>query len=156
MYGMRAGDLANRPSRLRRRSDHPFAQQGPTALSEGAGTFLGGRVTQIYIHNRPVGTAACGQGYMSCAFFCPWCGEVWARLVRAADWTIHTTPCGRHGDRQGYAAIPGSIFTSFNWYNGEDGMEEILLSSPSLLLSELDALSSALKHGAITREPTLC
>ena len=47
----------------------------------------------------------------SLAYFCPTCGEVWARLPAGATWQAITAPCALHAPRgvADWNRVPGSV-----------------------------------------------
>lgn len=94
------------------------------------------RIT-LSLNDSVLGTAG-AAGEASTAYFCPHCGRIWARLTRDKTpfWVSLTRPCSGHA--QGWPGeVPGSFFTSYDWYGGAPGMRAALAANPALARYEL-------------------
>lgn len=56
------------------------------------------------------------QHPLSVAYFCPKCGDVWARRIildSPPDWILYNRHCGKHPPQSRYFPLPGSIWLDF-------------------------------------------
>ena len=82
--------------------------------------------TQVwFIGGKLVATGECGPERVhdqfhapySLAYFCPTCGEVWARrcITPATQWFVYTIPCEKCNQRLPYQLfLPGSVYPDYS------------------------------------------
>jgi hypothetical protein len=63
----------------------------------------------------------------SLAYFCPTCGEVWARVVvTGRPFSVWTMTCERHAEQYRSLTVPGTLYMSWNKDHNEALPREVL------------------------------
>ena len=88
-------------------------------------------------------------------FFCPTCGQIWARVViNGAEWSCKEQPCQLHPDLSGWDRIHGSMASSRSFEMAWPGDWAITLEYlPRKILQREFELS--LKQGALDGSATI-